>query len=264
MGEILETLKGYSIYKCRHDSAGDYYLCIPNGQIERFQLFIGFADMDLSGLPKEAVIAEVRKISDLIHTVNSNGILMLPDLPVSELEQAARENDDRKYNDILNNRIQPITAEIFKMIVQNKGLENGLSQTINMVKNNDRDKKLAGWMAMKLGSSFINEVDMEKLREEAVEMENGRKSEQDNKPKNMLEPQNDNTMSQNFSSGIAPIDRSYEQEAPVQTQQRQNRLVRKRVKENEMSPGFGNIKFIIAVLLSSLVVGISVGYLLIK
>lgn len=62
--------------------------------------------------------------------------------------------------------------------------------------------------------------------------------------------------------GIAPIDRSFENEMPPVSR---NRLVRRRVMgNNNISSGFSSIRFIVTTLLFSLVAGILIGYLIIR
>ena len=272
MNEMMASFDDYSIYKVKNKSNDVYYLCVPKQDVNSYQLFLGFADKDLSSMQKESVIAEIKSVNDAIQSLNSNAIFALPEIPVAELEQAALENDDRKYNEILVGKIQPITADIYRMLIEaNRGTKQ-MNQTINVVKRNDTDKKFAGWLSMKMGDRYINEIDYDKMKEEYIQKDSENKTEtfekedtamessfEEQSQKDMLDQTQEHSL--NFSSGIAPINREYDN---VPTHDRQNRLVRKLSKPTHTSPGFGNIKFIIITLVASLSLGIIIANLLMK
>ena len=66
-----------------------------------------------------------------------------------------------------------------------------------------------------------------------------------------------------LDNDITPINREYENVDSID-KTKSNQLVRKLTKPNNTSTGFSNVKFIVLVLLLSLVVGISIGYLIMK
>lgn len=242
---------------------GDKYcLCMPNEQVDTYQIFLGFSNKDLSILPKEQIINEVKKISELVNSLNKSGICVLPIISPVELEEAALENDDRKFNEIMVQKIQPITAEIYQILSsQNKKV----NQTINMIKQTESDRKFIGWMSMRLGNNYIREVDFNQLKEEQMRLDSqpSQADIDDSRSNQGKEPSLRSEDNRPFTSGIAPIDRSYEN---VPTMERKNKLVRVRKMEppKNVSPGFSSMKFIIITLLASLVIGIGVGWFLIK
>lgn len=244
MNEVIATLNGYSVHKLQNDKAGTYYLCIPTQQVGQYEIFLGFPDKELDSLSKEELLGEIKKLSDLVREINHSGVCVLPNIPILELEQASLENDDRKYNELVITRIQPIMMQINEFLKQpNKEI----SQIINMVERNDSDKKIMGWLSIKLGDSYIREINFEKIMH--------KKSEEQ-------EEINNNEQTYAFSSGIAPVNRMYD---AVPDLGKKNRLVRRLTTQPPRgSSGFGNVKFIIVTLLSSLIVGVGIAYWLIK
>lgn len=239
------TIEQYKIYK-----RDGYYLCISNLDCDNYQLFIGFTDKDFNSLTKEQIVSEIRKVSDLVKSINQSGIYVLPVISPSELEQAARENDDKLFYRIMSEKIQPITREIYEILNgQNKSIES----MIRMIKQTDNDRKFIDWMDMKLmetGIDYVEDIEYLKLREMAQN-------------KNIETSTDVYGGARNNSSGIPPIDRSYEN---TQVQTNSNQLVRKLVKptNQHISSGFSNIGFIVIVLTMALIVGIWISYLFIK
>lgn len=250
MGEefIKFSLDSYTVY-----ANNGYYMCISDLDNDNYQLFIGFTEKDLNSLPKEEIIMEIRKISQLINSVNSSGIYVLPVISPLELEQAASENDDKKFNDLMTQKIQPITNEIYTRL---KSKNKNLHYVINMVKQNDTDRKFIDWLDMKLmrdGIDYIQDIEYEKLKENY----------QRNQKVVSLDREVALAQDNVHTSGIKPIDRTYENiEAPSKS----NQLVRRLVKPNQQvnSSGFSNIGFIVIVLTIALVLGIAISYLIIK
>ena len=115
---------------------------------------------------EEELIKEIRKIADSINAIYKNGIYVLPIIPLIHLIEAANENDDKEYNKILNNIIQPITYDIYKMF---SSPQTKVSQIIKMIKQNDIDTKLIGWLSMKLSNNFIKEITFEENNQEDVD-----------------------------------------------------------------------------------------------
>ena len=147
---VILSLNGYSIYDCNN-----YYLCVPNEDSNFYHVFMGFSPRDLAKSSKEKLIIEIRRIADSIHAVYKNAVYVLPVIDPLLLKEVTTENDDKEYNKLLKNIIQPITLSVYgKLVSQNKRV----SQIIKMVKQNYMDKKLIGWLSMKLGDDFIKEI----------------------------------------------------------------------------------------------------------
>lgn len=267
---VIASLDYYSIYKMNGKDNNVYYVCVPKQETQNYQLFIGFSDKDLNSLSKEQIVSEIANVNDVIQKRNSITVLAIPEIPVAELERAALENDDRKYNDILVQRIQPMTSEIYNMLIVATGNIKKMEPTISVIIRNDTDKKIAGWLSMRLGDHFIKEVDFDKLKVEHMNKDEEHKNE-------VLEKTNDETVLEYVSDelksneditlaavekdAIAPI--NHQTDNGVTRRRLDNRLVRKLTKPGNMS-GFSSIRFIIITLVTSLVVGIGFGILMMK
>ena len=230
---IVLSLDEYSIYK-----NDNYYLCIPNNDNGFYHVFMGFSFKNLTLLSNEELFLEIRKISDSINAVYKNGVYILPIINPSLLEEVTLENDDRGYNRLLKNIIQPITLSVYsKLISQNKRV----SQIIKMIKQNDKDTKLVGWLSMKLGNNFIKEIIFEnKDNIDVIEDVNER----------------DNIVD---TSNISAIDYQIDD---IWLKQEEDKI--SDTLKPAFSPGFSALKFLLMMLGISLLFGAILGYLIIK
>ena len=227
---IILSLDDYSIYQ-----NDQYYLCIPNKTYDFYHVFMGFSLEDLNILSKELVINEIRKISDSIYAAYKNCVYILPIIQPSVLIDAANINDDKPYNDILKNIIQPITISVYgKLVRKNKRV----SQIIKMVKQNDSDKKLIGWLSMRLGDNFIKEINFENKIDEF-----------DDKKEDVCK---NDYKSISIDYEIDDIWIKKEEEKIADTL------------KPAFSPGFSALKFLIMMITISLVLGAIIAYLIIK
>lgn len=231
MNTIL-CLNEYSIYKC-----DNYYLCIPNNDNNFYHVFMGFTFKDLTQLSEEELLFEIRKISDSINAVYKNGIYVLPIIEPTLLDEVTLENDDRGYNRLLRNVIQPITLSVYsKLISKNKRV----SQIIKVIKQNDKDKKLVGWLSMKLGSNFIKEITFE--IQDKVDV--------------------DNTIKEDVFIDMINISATDYQIDEIWLKQEEDKI--NDTLKPAFSPGFSALKFLLMVLGISLVFGVILGYLIMK
>ena len=229
--DIILSLNEYSIYK-----NDNYYLCIPNEDMNFYHVFMGFSTLELPTLSREELLMEIRKISDSIYAVYKNSVYVLPVIKTSVLEEATLENDDRAYNNVLQNYIQPITLSLYSYLVsKNKRV----SQIIKLIKQNDMDKKLVAWISLKLGNDFVKEITFE--NNEQIPQEN-----------------TDDIKSQDIISSIS-IDY---QDEEIWVQQEEDKIMDSL--KPATSPGFGNLQFMLMVLTISSVFGAIIAYLIIK
>ena len=150
---LFAQIDGYYIYQSYNEEAQMYYLCIPTTEVEKYELFMGFPKKDLMELSKDEVINE---INDVIVNVWDNGIYILPDVSVSELDMAAKENDDKSYN-IIFEQVHSITSSFYKKITNNK---KNIGNVIHAFNQNDSDTKFIDWLEIKLGSKNINGINL--------------------------------------------------------------------------------------------------------
>ena len=270
MGELIATLDGYSIYKSYINDNDSYYLCIPNYDISKCQVCLGFSNKDLDKLPKYKLISEIRQVNDMICDLNKHSIYAIPTIPINEFEQAVLENDDRMYLNIYKKYVLPVTIAVHDVLIKNNIKDKNVDQVICVVEKNDNDKKFAGWLAMKLGDSYIKEIDYGKLKEEYRERNNIRKLEIGEKEdSSAVIPISDAPLEHIqevqpvFKSGIAPINRKFEN-TPTLDKGKEKVLTKNLTKPTEVSSGFSDIKFIILGILISLILGIGLAYLSMK
>ena len=227
---IILSLDEYSIYK--NDS---YYLCVPNKEHNFCHVFMGFSLMRLKGLSYEKLIIEIRKISDSIYCSYKNSVYVLPIINPDILKDAAMENDDRGYNKILKKYIQPITFSVYNKLIS-KNIR--VSQIIKFVKQNDVDKKIVGWLSMKLGDNFVKEIIFEGIDVFTTI-----------------------PISTNENNLIQDISIDY-QDDEIWIKNEEDKI-----SDNlkpAYSPGFSNLSFIILVLTISMGFGIVLGHLILK
>lgn len=231
---IILSLDEYKIY-----ATDNYYLCIPNMDTNFYHVFMGFSEKDLTMLSKEELIHEIRKIGDSINAVYKNGVYVLPIIDPSMLIKLTDENDDYGYNKLLKNIIQPITLSVYgKLVSQNKRV----SQIIKMIKQNDIDKKLVGWLSMKLGNNFIKEIMFENNEEISV-----------------VSTFDDDTAKKAMNNKIMAIDYQLDEIF----EQEQEKSISNTLKP-AYSPGFSAIRFLLMVLAILLVIVPILGYMIIK
>ena len=163
MGELIVSLENYSIYKSYINDTDSYYLCIPNGSIGKCQIVLGFSDKSLDALSNDEIINRISEVNDMIYTLNNGSIYAVPNIDDVMFKNAVLENDSRLYESVLNKYIHPITQNIYTMLVKNGVKKNNINQVISVIKKTDGDKKFSGWLSMRLGDNFINEIDYDDL-----------------------------------------------------------------------------------------------------
>ena len=259
MGELIANLDNYTIYRVLNEKSGNYYLSVCNGNITKCQIYLGFADKQTDILSEEEIISMISEVNGIIQRKNNDSIYIVLDIPHSLLEEATNENDNFMYNEILEQRIHPIILDVINNILVKNGINiEKINQVIKVVEKNDRDKKIGGWLAIhpQIGS-FIEEIDYNKLKEK--DMMNG----ENEVKKNVLDENKIQETQPVLGTGIAPVNHQYD-EINYVSKSNQKTLKRTPPKSNNISSGFSNFNFIIMTLLLSLVVGVSIGYLLIK
>jgi len=156
-------LSGYTIYQFKSKYGYNYFLSIPDQYVKNYQMFVGFPKKDLKELSKKDVINEIDEIKKMIASLNKDGIYLLPDIPVSELDEAARENDGKKYNKILSEKINPIIAEVYKTLSSYSTAQQIINQVIIFVKQTESDRKFIDWIEINI-PNFIHGVTYEEIK----------------------------------------------------------------------------------------------------
>lgn len=276
MGELIASLENYSIYKSYINETDSYYLCIPNGNIGKCQIVLGFSDKNFDTLSDDDIINKISEVNDMIYSLNNDSIYAIANIDEVMFRNAVLENDNRLYENLLNNCIHPITQNIYNMLVKNGVKKGNVNQVISVIKRTDGDKKFAGWLSMRLGDNFINEINYSELiskyriKEESsmvdvVVVENYNI---DSLPNgdisddiDMSVMESDSNKMVNNDHKISPINHSYDN---VEIKENEKHLVKKLTKPVDKSLGFSSFKFIIVFMTVFMIIGITIGYLLIK
>lgn len=231
---VILSLNEYSIYK-----NDNYYLCVPHVEHRFYHVFLGFSLMNLESISNEKLIIEIRKISDSIFSVYKNSVYVLPIINPTTLLEVTSENDDRAYNKILKNVIQPITLSVYSMLMKKNA---SVSQIIKMIKQNDVDKKLVDWLSLKLGDNFVKEITFEESEIFST-----------------IPVESYNSGDSNEPDEIISID--YQSDS-IWLKKEEDKISESL--KPAFSPGFSNLSFIIMVLVVSSVFGVILGYLILK
>lgn len=157
MGIEYAKLRGYTIYQFENRNGYNYFLSIPDQYVKNYQMFIGFPTKDLRDLPKKDVINEIDEIKKMITSLNKDGIYLLPDIPVEELKQAALENDGKKYDKILKEKITPMISEAYQILASYNTAERSINQVIIFVKQTESDRKFVDWFEMNM-PNFVHGI----------------------------------------------------------------------------------------------------------
>lgn len=163
MGVEYAKLNGYTIYQFQNKNAYNYFLAIPDNYVRNYQMFIGFPKKELKDLPKKDIISEIDEIKKMITYLNQDGIYLLPDIPLNELEEAAKENDGKKYNKILYEKINPMIQEAYQTLSSYKTAEKTINQVIVFVKQTESDRKFVDWFEMNM-PNFIHGITYEEIK----------------------------------------------------------------------------------------------------
>ena len=232
-GTLYSFNNDYSIYELKANDSLTYYLSMPNKDINTCQIYLGFPTLEMSILDKEQEIAEISRLSDIIHKINPNGLYLFCNLPYGELHEASNDNDNRLYT-ILLNKLHLITKDLYDTVSINNNVT--INPQIYGIKQNNDDTKFIDWLEIQL-NGFINGVTYKSLAKSY---------------KKEITSQDDG----NSDLGTKTMDGNINTKSSGKA--------KKLVKPNTSRKGFSSFPFILLILSISLVLGISFAYLLIK
>lgn len=168
-GVPYANINGFNIMQFENTNGHSYFLCIPNDYVDTYQLFVGFPKKDLRYAPKREIVEEINEIAKMLAAINKNNTYLLPNIPVAELEDAAKENDNKKFSRILNTQVQPMLYEANRVLRSYDTAERTVNQVINFVKQTESDTKFIQWLEINL-PNFIHGVTYDELRKYYYDM----------------------------------------------------------------------------------------------
>lgn len=148
-GVEVAKLNGYTIYQFRVDKY-NYFLAIPDEYTDTYQMFIGFPKKDFKDTPKDEIISEIDDIKKMIAGINKNGIYIIPDIPLDMLYEASLENDNKKFEQILNDVIKPIIQDAYTIMKDYGSKDRTINQVINWIKQTESDTKFIQWIEINM------------------------------------------------------------------------------------------------------------------
>ena len=146
-GILLTYNKNYSIYQMYTIDAEEYYMCIANIDSNEYQMVVDFKEDYFDSLLENEQITEIKKNCDILFDEAHPYIYILPNLNTFEYSEAKNNNDDRTYQ-LLLRKIQKYTYDTFKAITEGNNIK--INQVINIVVQTEDDKKFVNWLDMKL------------------------------------------------------------------------------------------------------------------
>ena len=248
-GNLFANINGYSIYQFGNVNAYNYYLAIPNEYNSTYQLFIGFPQKEFKYTKKEDIIKEIDDIKKMVSAMNKDGIYVLPDIPLEKLKDAAKENDNKKFSQLLNNTIQPIISDIYLRIKSYDNASRTVDQLIYFVKQSESDTKFVQWLEINL-PNFVKGISYNEIKKYYYANLN------DDKEKNM---DLDKTM-------VISREQLFENTVKADEQQQSLNKSKKRVlvRPDTNRYGFGNIPLLIIILTTVSILGIIIFNMLLK
>ena len=242
MEKAVTTFDNFEVFQYKINKVGTYYISVPTGDVDKYDMFIGFPNKDLSQLSDNEIVSEFSRTAEMVTSLY-NGIYVMPMIPYDKLVDAMNENDDRLFSEIWWDIVTPITTEIYIR------LNGKFNNKRNFIIRVDSDRKLIDWIEIecsKFGKNLIEEFEYSDLINRY------------SKNKIIDNEILDNSSTQQMNSEIVSV------EFKLDSVSSQNKPYTRNLKPKNPSSGFSSFKFIIVTILVSLVAGIGLGYLLIK
>ena len=158
-GFEFAKLNGYTIYQFTNTDANKYFLAVPDQYVGTYQVFIGFPQRDFKNSTKEEIISEINGIREMISAINRDGIYVLPDIPLEELENAAN-NDDFS---LLLKKVQAIIQDCYLQLKNFNHGKDTVDQLIRFVKQTEYDSKFVMWLEINF-PNFIKGISYDEIK----------------------------------------------------------------------------------------------------
>ena len=157
-GFEFAKLNGYTIYQFSNTDAYTYYLAVPDEYVGTYQVFVGFPQRDLRNARKEEIVSEINGIKEMISAINRDGIYVLPDIPLDELENA----NDEDFS-LLANKVQSIIQDCYLKLKSFNNAKETVDQLIRFVKQTESDEKFVTWLEINF-PNFIKGISYEEIK----------------------------------------------------------------------------------------------------
>lgn len=170
-GKKFGEIDNHTIYQFNNyfrNASGNFYLSVPDDYVENYQLFLRFPNKDLKDVPAKEIIEDFKKMNDLLQGINKeNAIYILPDISPNELEEASKENDNKKFNEILN-KLKLMIPVAYQALTGYNTAKKSIEQVIEFVKKTESDRKFVDWLEINM-PNFIHGITYEELKKQYYE-----------------------------------------------------------------------------------------------
>ena len=214
-----------------------YYLSIPKEEYKEYEIFVSFPSKDINSLNGKDKAEEIRRINDMLIRIKPNTIYLLCCLSRNEIEEFA------SYNDNKTNLYKRLQHKFLKVL--SKSFDELKNKTIkfpiSLIKQDEFDSKFIDWLEINM-NSYLKSSKLLEIKQAYYDL------------------------IFNETTVFNPIDSSSgtsntKSDSPS-TVSKENIKVKKLVPPSQK--GFTTIHAIYLTISLSLIIGISIAYLLIK
>lgn len=217
----------YNVNELFDDNGNKYYLCIPTSNLLEYEIYFGFSKDNVSS---EENINIISSIYDRITTDNKKIIYLSINVLYDRFHEAGNDNDDKLFEYIYMT-LKSVFGHAYDYIIREKVAR--INQIITAVKQDDDDIKFINWLETKREMfGYIRDISL-------------------NNKEIFLSDSADEGGGNNLT-GVPTAD----------TTSLNSGFVKKKVPKN--NHGFGNISFIILVLIIAFVLGIGAAFIIIN
>lgn len=155
------------IYTMNSPQTGQYAIVVPKDVDSGLSMVVdvnmksSFDSMIGNSMSKDDLVGSIFDKYNLVKTKYSGGILVMPMLDKTSLDNAVNSGDKQKMFDEVK-KIGSITSEIFRKIVESGIDKSSISQKIVMLENNDIDTKFVEWLKEQM-PNFVDGVSISSL-----------------------------------------------------------------------------------------------------
>ena len=231
MKAIIENEK-YKIYEEYDNDGNKYYLTIPNNNELEYQFF---CSLDESIISDDKILKKTNSIYERIIESNKNAIYVHVILENGQLTEAAKDNDTPLYSFLIKRILKTIKDAYQKAIKEKLA---GINNNLTFISQNKDDTKFIDWLEINQVLP-INRIALNKNYE--------------------INP--DDTIKISFADNYVDNDITNLTEYEIAKENNSKVKTKKAHKNNH---GYGNIILVFTTLIISLLVGITIAYIIIK
>ena len=208
-GKIFGFKDEYTIYELCTRKGNAYHLCLPNNDVSVYTMYLGFPTKDTNEEPTYELKNEIENVYDMLYKLNTTSIYVFQDLDYKKLAEAANDNDNLLYNQLLQN-VHDVTRDAYNLL--NHGDKAFVDQTIHAIKQGPADIKFINWLDLKL-NGYLEGIKLDTIKkryneiinDEEVQISYGNPKKEDVKVRRLTKPNDYGFMNITFIAAILLI-----------------------------------------------------------